>query len=491
MGETDNRPSDEYSIRCEKLSGLRKMSIDPYPARVSVDMSLHELRRSFSLLEGRGDSITIAGRLMSKRMHGKSSFAHIQDSTDRFQLYFKFNVLGEDKYNFYKRFVDIGDFLQTSGTLFTTRTGEETMLVESFTMLAKALRPLPEKWHGFTDDDARLRQRYLDILVNQDVRQRFIQRGKILRAIRNFLDEHGFVEVETPILQPLYGGASARPFVTHHNALDMKLYLRIATELYLKQLIVGGMDRVYELGKDFRNEGIDRMHNPEFTALEVYQAYADYNTMMTLTENLLRHTAEQTTGSLSICYQGVATELSEDFERIQFWQVIADRTGQDLSNADRGELAQYLTSQQIDFDHDLPKYALVDEIFKEKVERTLIEPTFVIDYPVELSPLAKRKPNEPELVERFELFWYGMEIANAFTELNDPLEQRRRFEEQMERRAKGDPDAQIIDENFITALEHGMPPAGGMGMGIDRITMILTDGYSIRDVILFPILRPV
>ncbi len=485
-----NPPSDERSVRLAKLTKIREMSIDPYPARVRIDLSLHELRRNFELLSGRGDVVSVAGRVMSKRLHGKSSFAHIQDGTDRFQIYLKYDVLGDEKYKFFKKLVDIGDFIEARGTLFKTRTGEETLLVEDFRLLAKALRPLPEKWHGLTDEDKKLRLRYLDILINPSTKERFIKRARVISSIREYLDARGFVEVETPILQPIYGGASARPFETHLNALDMKLYLRIATELYLKRLIVGGMDRVYEIGKNFRNEGIDRMHNPEFTAMEVYQAYADYTDMMALAEGLLRHTAEAVCGSLQISYQGVSTDLAAPFARISFWDAMRDRTGVDLSNASAEEIADYLRSQNIEFDESLPRYALIDEVFKEKVERTLVEPTFVVDYPVELSPLAKRKPGDERLVERFELFWYGMEIANAFTELNDPLEQRERFEEQMERRAKGDPEAQVLDEDFLRALEYGMPPCGGMGIGIDRLTMILTDSYAVRDVILFPLLRP-
>lgn len=486
----DQTPSDEHSIRRQKLEQLREMGIDPYPPQVRMDMSLKELRERFAQYEESGESVTVAGRVMSKRMHGKSSFAHIQDGTDRFQLYFKLDIVGEEPYKFYKKFVDIGDFVQVTGTLFTTRTEEQTILVKEYALLAKTLRPLPEKWHGLSDDDTRLRQRYLDILVNPEVRERFVKRAALLRAMRQFLDGKGFLEVETPILQPLYGGAFARPFDTHHNALDMKLYLRIATELYLKRLLIGGVDKVYEIGKDFRNEGIDRMHNPEFTVLEVYRSYAGYEAMMTLAEELLRHVTQATTGALSVTYQDVQTDLSGEFKRIQFWQAIAERAGRDLSQATHDELVAYLKSEGIEFDENRQTYMLIDEVFKEKVERTLVEPTFIVDYPIALSPLAKQKPGSPGIVERFELFWFGMEIANAFTELNDPHEQRRRFDSQMDFRAKGDPEAQVLDEDFITALEHGMPPAGGMGMGIDRIAMILTDSYTIRDVILFPILRP-
>ena len=482
--------SHERDVRLAKLDQLRQMGIDPYPPRVEIDFPLCELRRNFELFAGREDVVRVAGRVMSRRIHGKSAFAHIQDGTGRFQLYFRYDVLGDEKYKLFKKFVDVGDFVWVRGTLFRTKTGEETVKVEDFQILAKALRPLPEKWHGLADEEKRFRQRYLDILVNPEVKQRFQKRAEIINEIRRFLDERGFLEVETPILQPLYGGASARPFETFHNALQMKLYLRIATELFLKRLIVGGMDKVYEIGKNFRNEGIDRMHNPEFTAIEIYQAYADYETMMEIAEGLLRHIAEEVFGTLKITYQGTETDLAPKFERISFWDAIKKFTGRDFSNSTREEVEQYLKSEEIEFREGADWHILIDEVFKEKVEKNLVQPTFVVDYPVELSPLAKRKPDNPKLVERFELFWYGMEIANAFTELNDPVDQRRRFEAQMEYRAKGDPEAQVLDEDFLTALEYGMPPTGGLGMGIDRMVMIFTDAYSIREVILFPLLKP-
>jgi len=482
--------SDEYEIRLKKLAQMREQNLDPYPARVMTDFPLHELRRNFELLLGRGDSVTVAGRIMSKRMHGKSSFVHIQDGTDRFQLYVRIDALGEEEYEFFKRMLDIGDFVQVSGTLFRTRTDEETVQVECIKLLTKTLRPLPEKWHGLADEDKKIRQRYLDILMNEQTKERFVKRAKLLRAMRDYLDSHGYLEVETPTLQPLYGGANARPFDTHHNALDMKLFLRIATELYLKRLIIGGIDRVYEIGKNFRNEGIDRMHNPEFTLLEVYRAYADYNDMMELCEGLMRNLAEKITGSLRVCYQDIETNLAGSFERIPFWDAVNSRAGQDLSDASRDDIAKYLVDEGIEYDKGASWAVLIDEVFKEKVERTLTQPTFIIDYPVELSPLAKRKSDDKKLVERFELFWYGMEMANAFTELNDPIDQRERFEQQMENRTKGDLEAQVLNEDFITAMEHGMPPTGGLGMGVDRIAMILTDSYSIRDIILFPLVRP-
>ncbi len=483
-------PPSERTVRLNKLHQLSQMGIDSYTARAKSDMTLESLLEKFVEFVKSKKTITVCGRVISKRLHGKSAFAHIKDGSASFQIYAKLDLIGEDKYNLFKKMIDVGDFLQITGTLFRTRTEEETILVEDLKLLSKALLPLPEKWHGLVDEDKRIRYRYLDMLMDSEVKERFIIRSKITSTIRNYLDSLGYIEVETPILQRLYGGAFAKPFETHHNAMDMKLYLRIATELYLKRVIIGGIDKVYEIGKDFRNEGIDRMHNPEFTMIEIYQAFADYNDMMDLTENLVKYIADKTTGTLKIDYQGTTTELTKPFARISFWEIIEQRTGRNLRNASRDQLIAYLDEQHIEFDPKASDYVLVDEIFKERVERTLIEPTFIIDYPLELSPLAKRKSGTKSIVERFEFFWYGFEIANAFTELNDPIDQRARFEEQMKLRAKGNLEAQVMDEDFLTAIEHGMPPTAGMGMGIDRIVMILTNSYSLKDVILFPLQRP-
>lgn len=480
----------EREIRIAKIKELESKHYEPYPARCTRGIPLKKIRERFNELLTGNEIVHSVGRVMAIRHHGKSAFAHIYDGSDKFQIYFRIDTVGQEKYEIVKRLLDIGDFIEVSGTLFRTHTNEETILVQNFRIIAKALRPLPEKWHGLQDEDKRHRQRYLDVLFNPDVKNRFIERSKIIAEIRKFMDLQDYVEIETPVLQPLYGGANARPCETYLNALNMKFYLRIATELYLKRLIIAGYEKVYELGKDFRNEGIDRMHNPEFTAIEVYQAYADYNDMMLLAQNLLRHLAIHTKNTLEITYQGVKTNLADDFPRIEFWQAIAEHTGRDLSNAQKNEITSYLKSEKIDFDPNLDRIQLIDEVFKEKVEKSLVSPTFIIDYPIELSPLAKKKAKNPSIAERFELFWYGMEIANAFTELNDPLDQRKRFEEQMERRAKGDVEAQILDEDFLIALEHGMPPTGGMGIGVDRLIMILTDTHSIRDAIFFPLLKP-
>lgn len=480
----------EREFRLAKVNELRQRGNEPYPARCTRGTPLFEIRRDLDRLSAENALVHSVGRVIAIRHHGKSTFAHIYDGSDKFQVYFRMDNLGQERYDVVKRLLDIGDFIELSGTLFRTHTNEATILVQDFRIVTKALRPLPEKWHGLQDEDKRLRQRYLDVILNQDVRNRFVERGKIIGEMRKFMDSLGYLEVDTPVLQPLYGGANARPFETYVHALDTKFYLRIATELYLKRLIIAGYEKVYELGKDFRNEGIDRMHNPEFTVMEMYQAYADYNDMMELAQNLLRHLALQVKGTLEVTYQGVRTSLADDFPKVSFWQAICEHTGRDFSSASREEIVAYLKSESIEFASNLEKMQLVDEIFKEKVEKKLVSPTFVVDYPVELSPLAKRKPGSQSLVERFELFWYGMEIANAFTELNDPVDQRKRFEEQMERRAKGDVEAQVLDEDFLIALEHGMPPTGGMGIGVDRLVMILTDAYSIRDVIFFPLLKP-
>ena len=484
------QPHSEREIRLAKLEEIREKGINPYPPRVKHQMDIARLREKFDQLSENGEKVSVCGRLMAKRLHGKSSFAHIQDGTAKIQIYARYDILGDENYKFFKKYIDVGDFVEVSGSLFITKTGEKTILVNELRLIAKALRPLPEKWHGLADEDKKIRFRYLDMVMDPSVKERFERRATIIKSIRKFLDSKGFVEVETPMLQPIYGGASARPFETYLNALDMKLYLRIATELYLKRLLVGGMDKIYEIGKNFRNEGIDRMHNPEFTAIEVYQAYSDYEGMMKLTEELVKFVVKTTLKSEKVVYQGVETDISKPFDVVSFWDIIAQRTGRNFRNATREEIADYLRSEGIEFNENAPRYTLVDEVFKEKVEKTLIQPTFVIDYPVELSPLAKRKEDDQDLVERFELFWYGMEIANAFTELNDPIDQRKRFEQQMLFRAKGDLEAQVLDEDFLTALEYGMPPAGGMGMGIDRLVMVLTDSYSIRDVIIFPLVRP-
>jgi len=441
--------------------------------------------------EDYGDKeVSLAGRMMAKRGHGKAGFANVQDGTAQIQIYSRLNDLGEEQYEIYKG-LDIGDIVGVRGTLFKTRMGEVTVAVKELTLLAKSLRPLPEKWHGLKDVDLRYRQRYLDLIVNPEVKDTFVIRSKIVRAIRNFLVHREFLEVETPMMHPIAGGAAARPFTTHHNALDMDLFLRIAPELYLKRLIVGGFDKVFEINRNFRNEGISTRHNPEFTMLELYQAYADYNDMMDITEGLIASVAEEVFGEANINYQGQEINLNSPWERLPMLEAVKRYSGLDfevLTNADTAGNAVkelWLEVEKSDGWGDI-----LNKVFEEKVEPNLIQPTFITDYPVEISPLAKKKDDQPQLTYRFELFMNGWEMANAFSELNDPLDQRERFSRQLDKRKSGDDEAHMMDEDYITALEYGMPPTGGLGIGIDRLIMLLTDSPSIRDVILFPLMRP-
>ena len=466
--------------------------MDPYPYRYQVDTQTREILERFGEIQEIPENehfVSIAGRIITKRDMGRGGFAHIQDSTGRIQIYARQDVLGKEKYKIYKR-LDIGDIIGVYGYVFRTRTGELTVLVQDFQLLTKSLRPLPEKWHGLRDKETRYRQRYLDLIVNPEVRETFIKRSRIVRAIRDYLDERGFLEVETPILQPLYGGASARPFITHHNALDMDLYLRISDELYLKRLIVGGFDKVYEIGKDFRNEGMDREHNPEFTQIEIYQAYADYNDMMDLVEDLISHVAREVLGTTTITYQGNRIDLTPPWRKVSMIEAIRESSGIDVTQTPEEKMLRIIEEKGGGVKGKPSWGKIVAELFEIFVEPDLIQPTIVMDYPVDISPLAKRKRGDERLVERFELFVGGLEMANAFSELNDPMDQRERFKEQMRQRALGDEEAQVMDEDFIRALEYGMPPTGGLGIGIDRLTMLLTDSESIRDVILFPHMRP-
>ena len=421
---------------------------------------------------------------------GRATFAHIADGSGRIQIYLRQDVLGPEGYDLFRREFDIGDFIGVTGHLFRTRMGEITLQVKAFTMLAKSLRPLPEKWHGLKDVEIRYRQRYLDLIANEEVRQLFVTRTRVVTAMRRFLDGRGFIEVETPILQPLYGGATARPFETYHHALEQKLYLRISDELYLKRLIIGGYERVYEIGKDFRNEGISTKHNPEFTMMECYQAYADYHDMMTLTEEMIAFIAKEVLGTTRITYQGHEINLTPPWRRIPLRQAILDEAGIDIeAHPSLESLRQAIAERGLRVDSKPTWGKQVDELFSEYVEPGLIQPTFIFDYPVELSPLAKKKPDAPHLVERFEPFIGGLEMGNAFSELNDPLDQRARFIELAKGREMGDEEVHPIDEDFVTALMYGMPPTGGLGIGVDRLVMLLTDKASIREVILFPQLR--
>lgn len=484
---------DQREQRIDKLAALRAKGIDPYPARFSRSHSVDEALQGFESLEGESESPTVrtAGRIMSVRVMGKASFAHIMDASGRIQIYLRRDVVGEQAYEFFRKSFDLGDFIGVEGPLFRTRTGEVTIKALSFQMLAKTLRPLPEKWHGLRDAEKRYRQRYLDLLVNESVRRTFVLRTRMVSAIRRFLDQRGFLEVETPVLQPVYGGAAARPFVTHHHALDTDLYLRISDELYLKRLIIGGLDRVYEIGHDFRNEGISTKHNPEFTQVEIYQAYADYGDIMRLVEELWCGVAIEMLGTAQLAYQGHCVDLTPPWTRIPMRDAIMEATGVDIgAYTDLTSLQHRADELGVELDATPTWGKQVDELFSECVEPKLIQPTFITDYPVDVSPLAKRRPDAPLLVERFEFFVGGLECGNAFSELNDPVDQRERFEVQRGQLTAGDEEAHPMDEDWIAALEYGMPPTGGLGFGIDRMAMLFTDNSSIREVILFPALRP-
>lgn len=489
--------SDLQELRRQKADALRASGVDPYPTRARRTHSTVAARDQFAQIEPGLDAdghdpspVTVAGRIVSRRHQGKTIFAHIRDGAGEIQLYVRRDVVGDDAFEQFLKLYDLGDFAQASGHLFRTRMGEVSLRVSETAMLAKALNAPPEKWHGLQDVELRYRQRYVDLIANAEVRRVFITRTKIVRAIRDFLDNRGYLEVETPTLQPLYGGAAARPFTTRHNALDQIFYLRIADELYLKRLIVGGFDRVYEICKDFRNEGMDRNHQPEFTMLEFYEAYADYETMMETVESLIVHIAQEALGSLQFTYQGNEIDLTPPWPRITLREAIRQRAGIDyVEHPEPAALLAAARAAGADIETGMVWPRIVDELLKQFVRPFLIQPTFLIDYPVALSPLAKRKPDDPTHVERFQPYIGGGEMGNSFTELNDPLDQLARFEEQQRDRAAGDEEAMPIDEDFVTALMYGMPPTGGVGIGIDRLTMLLTDQTTIRDVILFPAMR--
>jgi lysyl-tRNA synthetase, class II len=487
--------SDEREYRIEKLEALRTAGIEPYPTRSERDHTAAGALDRFDELQD--TTITLAGRLMQLREMGKAAFAHIEDGSGRIQIYIKRDVVGDEAFALLKK-LDLSDIIEATGTLFTTRTGEKTLNVERYRLLAKSLAPLPAKGAEgapkLSDEETRYRRRYLDLIANRETELPiFVARGKILAVMREFLNARGFLEVETPILQPLYGGASARPFVTHHNTLDRDLYLRIALELYLKRLIVGGIERVYEIGRNFRNEGIDRSHNPEFTMMELYQAYADYEEMMRLVEELYAYIAEKTLGTRQLTYLGAELDLTPPWQRISLREAIAEHAGIDFEQyPTRDRLAAAMRAKGYDVDPALGRGKLIDALqgVIVKGEGAKIKgPVFLYDYPIDLLPLAKRKPGAPDLVEAFQAYAGGLELGKAFTELNDPLDQRARFEDQARQHARGDEETQALDEDFIEALEVGMPPTGGFGGGIDRLTMLLTNQSSIRQVILFPTLR--
>lgn len=496
-GKEDLKVSDKVKMeggrerdeRLRKLEELRGMGVNPYPYRFERTHSLTEAMENEESLSAEGASASVAGRIMAIRGHGHTSFGNLKDSTGSMQFYVKDAEVDEKTWKIF-RLLDVGDIVGFSGSLFRTRTGELTIKVKGLELLSKSLLPLPEKYHGLQDKELRYRHRYVDLIVNDEVMEVFRTRARIIDTIRAFLNERDFLEVETPVLQPIYGGAMARPFVTHHNALDMKLYLRIADELYLKRLIVGGMERVYEFCKDFRNEGMDRSHNPEFTMLECYAAYWDYNDMMEFVEALYEKLADEVSGTRKIKYGEHEIDLATPWRRLPFFESIKEKTGKDLRDASEEELRETAERNGIDLEGVSGWAALIDEIFSELVEPHLIQPVFITDYPVELSPLAKVHRSEKGLVERFEPYIAGFEMGNAFSELNDPLDQRERFEQQARMRQKGADETHPVDENYLRALEHGMSPTGGLGIGIDRLVMLLTDSHSIRDVILFPAMRP-
>ena len=492
--------SDQEIVRREKLSKLRALGINPYPADLfEMNSNSTDIKSNFE--EGR--SVTIAGRLMSRRIQGKASFAELQDSDGRIQVYFNRDEIctGEDKtlYNeVYKKLLDIGDFVGITGELFTTKVGEKTIMVKDFSLLSKSLKPLPlpktdadgNVYDEFNDPELRYRQRYADLVVNPQVKEVFVKRTKLFNAMRSFFNEAGYFEVETPILQPIPGGAAARPFITHHNSLDIPLYMRIANELYLKRLIVGGFDGVYEFSKNFRNEGMDRTHNPEFTAMEIYVAYKDYNWMMEFTENLLEHCAMAVNGTTKATFGEHHIDFKVPYPRVTMADSIKHFTGFDITGKSEDEIRQAAISMGIEVDGSMGKGKLIDEIFGEKCEGNYIQPTFITDYPKEMSPLCKEHRDNPELTERFELMVCGKEIANAYSELNDPIDQRERFEAQLKLADRGDDEAMYIDQDFLRALEYGMPPTSGLGIGMDRLIMFLTNNQSIQEVLFFPQMKP-
>lgn len=480
--------------RVEKLKNLQAEGKDPFEiVKYDRTHTSKEVKDNFEELEGK--TVKVAGRLMLKRVHGKAGFSDVHDRYGKIQIYIRIDDVGEEKLKFFKT-LDIGDILGVEGRVFKTKTGEVSVHVTDFILLTKSIRPLPEKWHGLKDPDLRYRQRYVDLIMNQDVREVFMKRTQIIRAIRNFLDGRDFMEVETPILAPIASGAAARPFKTHSNALDIDLYLRIATELYLKRLIVGGFERVYDMGKDFRNEGIDIRHNPEFTMIEIYQAYADYNDMMELCENLVAHCCVVVNGTTKVNYQGTEIDFAPPWNRMTMKGAVKKYADVDFNDVKNDEEAReiaiklHLTKELKKELKDCSKADILNAAFEAFAEEHLIQPTFILDYPVEISPLTKKKKGEPGFTERFEAFVYAREIANAYSELNDPIDQKERFMQQLQEKELGDDEAYAMDDDFVNAIEIGMPPTGGIGIGIDRIIMFLTNAFSIRDVILFPTMKP-
>lgn len=492
MNKLEEQFNELIMQRRQKFFDMQAAGKDPFDVyKVERTHTSEQIKENFDTLEG--TEVTVAGRLMSKRVHGKAGFSDIHDRYGKIQLYIRIDDVGEEKLKEYKSF-DIGDLVSIKGRVFKTKTEEVSIHITDFQLISKSLKPLPEKWHGLKDPDLRYRQREVDLIMNQDVRETFIKRTQIIKGIREFLDNRGYLEVETPILSPIAGGAAARPFMTHHNALDIDMYLRIATELYLKRLIVGGFEKVYDMGKNFRNEGIDIRHNPEFTMIELYEAYADYNDMMNILENMVAEVCQKVNGTTKITYQGTEIDFTPPWRRITMVDAVKEYGGVDFNTINSDEEARAIAKEKhLEFKKEIEnctKGDILNAMFEEYAEEHMIQPTFVCDYPVEISPLTKKKRGNPAFTERFEGFVFGRELCNAYSELNDPIVQRDRFMQQLKERELGDDEAYVIDEEFMNALEIGMPPTGGLGMGIDRLVMLLTDAYSIRDVILFPTMKP-
>jgi len=487
---TETDLNEQMQVRLDKMHKIEEKGLKPFGYRYEFTHRSGDVKENFDDLSEAETEVKLAGRVMAIRGHGKTCFMDMQDKDGRIQVYVRKDVLGEENYALIKM-MDIGDTVGVTGTVFRTHMGEVSIKAVALEMLSKSLRPLPEKWHGLKDVETRYRQRYVDLIVNPDVRDTFVKRSQIIRSVRDVLDSHGFLEVETPILNTIAGGAAARPFISYHNALDMQVYMRIAPELYLKRLIVGGMDRVYELGRVFRNEGIDNRHNPEFTSVEIYQAFADYRDMMDLTEEVVVKTAEKVLGTTKINYEGTEIELASPWKRISMIDAVKEYAGKDFTNVTDLEEARAIAKElNVEVEATWGIGKIINACFEEYVEDKLIQPTFITGHPKEISPLAKSNPENPEITDRFEAFIYGREICNGFTELNDPIDQRERFLKQVEERANGDEEANMMDEDFVTALEYGLPPTGGLGIGIDRLVMFLTNSSTIRDVLFFPTMKP-
>ena len=487
---TENEINEQMQVRIDKMHKIEEHGWKPFGYRFLYTHRAADIAAQFDELSEKETEVKMAGRIMAIRGHGKTCFMDMQDKTGRIQVYVRKDVIGEEHYALIK-LMDIGDTVGITGTAFRTHMGELSIKANSVEMLSKSLRPLPEKWHGLKDVETRYRQRYVDLIVNPEVRDTFVKRSQIIRSVREVLDSHDFLEVETPILNTIAGGAAARPFISYHNALDMQVYMRIAPELYLKRLIVGGMDRVYEMGRVFRNEGIDNRHNPEFTSVEIYQAFADYRDMMDLTEEVVVKTAEKVLGTTTINYEGTTIELASPWKRMSMIEAVKEYSGKDFTNVTDLEEARAIAKElNVAVEPSFGIGKIINACFEEYVEDKLIQPTFITGHPKEISPLAKSNPENPEITDRFEAYIYGREICNGFTELNDPIDQKERFLKQVEERANGDEEANMMDEDFVNALEYGLPPTGGLGIGIDRLVMFLTNSSTIRDVLFFPTMKP-